>query len=198
MAGRLAWRACDAQRREQPDACRPEECGTDPQARRRRSSRRTGRGPVRRVAFHRRGRDQPQEGSHVYDRGHRPRPRRLEPAMTHLPHAGDPRNGNPPNRPARMTADHKASATTVQQRCPPLPANVPNNPPHDGANPAKPRQNPAIPPISRTPPIEHVVRADAPAVSRRKLHPAGRWSSLGCPHAGSRRPPSASWPPYRT
>ena len=117
MAGRLAWRACDAQRREQPDACRPEECGTDPQARRRRSSRRTGRGPVRRVAFHRRGRDQPQEGSHVYDRGHRPRPRRLEPAMTHLPHAGDPRNGNPPNRPARMTADHKAScnhrATTM-------------------------------------------------------------------------------------
>lgn len=76
MAGRLAWRACDAQRREQPDACRPEECGPDPQARRRRSSRRTGRGPVRRVAFHRRGRDQPQEGSHVYDRGHRPRPGR--------------------------------------------------------------------------------------------------------------------------
>lgn len=73
-AGRLAGRACAAQRREQPDARRPEERGPDPQARRRRSSRRTGRGPVRRVAFHWRGRDQPQEGSHVHDRGHRPRP----------------------------------------------------------------------------------------------------------------------------
>lgn len=103
-----------------------------------------------------------------------PQPRRLEPAMTHLPHAGDPRNGNPPNRPARMTADHKASATTVQQRCPPLPANVPSNPPHDGANPAKPRQNPAIPPISRTPPIEHVVGADPSTV-------LDRWSSLMAP-----------------
>lgn len=61
-AGRLAGRACAAQRREQPDARRPEERGPDPQARRRRSSRRTGRGPVRRVAFHWRGRDQPQEG----------------------------------------------------------------------------------------------------------------------------------------
>lgn len=35
-------------------------------------------------------------------------------------------------------------------------------------------------------------------MSRRKLHPAGRWSSLGCPRPGSRRPPSASWPSYRT
>lgn len=73
-----------------------------------------------------------------------------------------------------MTADHKASATTVQQRCPPLPANVPNNPPHDGANPAKPRQNPAIPPIPRTPPIEHVVRADAAAMPRIVVEQVGR------------------------
>ena len=54
------------------------------------------------------------------------------------------------------------------------------------------------PPDLPVEPFDHVVRADAPAVSRRKLHPAGRWSSPGCPRAGSRRPPSASWPSYRT
>ena len=56
------------------DARRPEERGPDLRTGRRRTARRTGRGPVRRAAFHRRGRDRLQEGPHVHDRGRRPRP----------------------------------------------------------------------------------------------------------------------------
>lgn len=44
------------------------------QTRRRRPASGAGSGPVRRTAFHRRGRDQLQEGPHVHDRGRRPRP----------------------------------------------------------------------------------------------------------------------------
>ena len=56
------------------DARRLEERGPGPQTGRRRSQGRAERGPVRRSAFHRRGRDQLQEGPQVHDGRRRPRP----------------------------------------------------------------------------------------------------------------------------
>ena len=124
-AGRLAGRACAAQRHEQPDARRPEERGPDPQARRRRSSRRTGRGPVRRVAFHWRGRDQPQEGSHVHDRGHRPRPGARHPDARRARREGlRPVLPDAHARPARLHrgGHRQRGAMDRRVRVPPAPA----------------------------------------------------------------------------
>lgn len=67
-----------AQKRGEPaDAHGLEERGPGMQTGRRRPASGAGAGPVRRAAFHRRGRDQLQEGPQVHDRGRRPRPGRV-------------------------------------------------------------------------------------------------------------------------
>ncbi|KFI56757.1 hypothetical protein BCAL_0364, partial [Bifidobacterium callitrichos DSM 23973] len=74
-AGRVVERARAQKRRVGADAHRLEERGPRVQKGRRRPAGRTGGGPVRPSAFHRRGRDQLPQGPQVHDRGRRPRPR---------------------------------------------------------------------------------------------------------------------------
>ena len=70
----VAGRARAQKSGEPADAHGLEGRGPGMQTGRRRPASGAGSGPVRWAAFHRRGRDQLQEGPHVHDRGRRPRP----------------------------------------------------------------------------------------------------------------------------